>query len=193
MFIERHGLHGGGVGHVDVHLLASVALTRADVAGLAARGPQPVLAHGRARRSLCARRPVRPVESGRARDRLPGGHGLCVLCRLLGRAGAGHLGRQEQGHELRIQSARGGPQAVGRGRLRDDREARRLGPARDPNHRALPALQRLSRRHGALVRAHRPQVVLLGAAVGRLPHAGQGRRGRNLLFPAAHAAAHNDA
>lgn len=27
MFIERHGLHGKGVGYVDVHLLASVALT----------------------------------------------------------------------------------------------------------------------------------------------------------------------
>lgn len=26
-FIERHGLHGKGIGYVDVHLLASVALT----------------------------------------------------------------------------------------------------------------------------------------------------------------------
>ncbi|MDR6855735.1 hypothetical protein [Variovorax guangxiensis] len=26
-FIERHGLHGKGVGYVDVHLLASVMLT----------------------------------------------------------------------------------------------------------------------------------------------------------------------
>ncbi|HEV8314487.1 MAG TPA: type II toxin-antitoxin system VapC family toxin [Burkholderiaceae bacterium] len=26
-FIERHGLHGMGIGYVDVHLLASVALT----------------------------------------------------------------------------------------------------------------------------------------------------------------------
>ena len=26
-FIERHGLHGQGIGYVDVHLLASVALT----------------------------------------------------------------------------------------------------------------------------------------------------------------------
>jgi predicted nucleic acid-binding protein len=26
MFIERHGLHGRGIGYVDVHLLASVAL-----------------------------------------------------------------------------------------------------------------------------------------------------------------------
>jgi len=26
-FIERHTLHGTGIGHVDVHLLASVALT----------------------------------------------------------------------------------------------------------------------------------------------------------------------
>jgi predicted nucleic acid-binding protein len=26
-FIERHALHGKGIGHVDVHLLASVALT----------------------------------------------------------------------------------------------------------------------------------------------------------------------
>jgi len=26
-FIDRHGLHGKGVGHVDVHLLASAALT----------------------------------------------------------------------------------------------------------------------------------------------------------------------
>ena len=26
-FIERHGLHGKGVGYIDVHLLASVALT----------------------------------------------------------------------------------------------------------------------------------------------------------------------
>ena len=28
-FIERHGLHGKGIGYVDVHLLASVALTAA--------------------------------------------------------------------------------------------------------------------------------------------------------------------
>ncbi len=28
-FIERHGLHGKGIGYVDVHLLASVALTGA--------------------------------------------------------------------------------------------------------------------------------------------------------------------
>jgi predicted nucleic acid-binding protein len=28
-FIERHALHGKGIGHVDVHLLASVALTAA--------------------------------------------------------------------------------------------------------------------------------------------------------------------
>ena len=28
-FIERHGLHGKGIGYVDVHLLASVALTEA--------------------------------------------------------------------------------------------------------------------------------------------------------------------
>lgn len=27
MFIERHGLHGKGIGFVDAHLLASVALT----------------------------------------------------------------------------------------------------------------------------------------------------------------------
>ena len=27
-FIERHGLHGKGIGYVDVHLLASVALTQ---------------------------------------------------------------------------------------------------------------------------------------------------------------------
>ena len=27
-FIERHRLHGRGIGHVDVHLLASTALTR---------------------------------------------------------------------------------------------------------------------------------------------------------------------
>jgi hypothetical protein len=27
-FIERHGLHGKGIGYVDVHLLASVALTK---------------------------------------------------------------------------------------------------------------------------------------------------------------------
>jgi hypothetical protein len=26
-FIERHGLHGRGIGYIDVHLLASVALT----------------------------------------------------------------------------------------------------------------------------------------------------------------------
>jgi predicted nucleic acid-binding protein len=26
-FIERHALHGKGIGYVDVHLLASVALT----------------------------------------------------------------------------------------------------------------------------------------------------------------------
>jgi predicted nucleic acid-binding protein len=26
-FIERHGLHGKGIGYVDVHLLASVTLT----------------------------------------------------------------------------------------------------------------------------------------------------------------------
>lgn len=26
-FVERHGLHGKGVGYIDVHLLASVALT----------------------------------------------------------------------------------------------------------------------------------------------------------------------
>lgn len=31
-FIERHGLHGKGIGYVDLHLLASVALT--DGAGL---------------------------------------------------------------------------------------------------------------------------------------------------------------
>jgi predicted nucleic acid-binding protein len=28
-FIERHALHGKGIGHVDVHLLASAALTAA--------------------------------------------------------------------------------------------------------------------------------------------------------------------
>lgn len=27
-FIERHSLHGKGIGHVDIHLLASVALTQ---------------------------------------------------------------------------------------------------------------------------------------------------------------------
>lgn len=27
MFIERHALHGKGIGYVDIHLLASVALT----------------------------------------------------------------------------------------------------------------------------------------------------------------------
>lgn len=27
-FIERHGLHGRGIGYLDVHLLASVALTQ---------------------------------------------------------------------------------------------------------------------------------------------------------------------
>jgi hypothetical protein len=27
IFIERHGLHGGGLGYVDLHLLTSVALT----------------------------------------------------------------------------------------------------------------------------------------------------------------------
>ena len=27
LFIERHALHGKGIGYVDVHLLASVALT----------------------------------------------------------------------------------------------------------------------------------------------------------------------
>jgi predicted nucleic acid-binding protein len=26
-FIERHGLHGKGIGYVDAHLLAAVALT----------------------------------------------------------------------------------------------------------------------------------------------------------------------
>ena len=71
------------------------------------------------------------------------------------------------------------PDKAGRAlRHGDDREAGRLRRARQHDHRAAAERRRPRRR----VRAHRPQVVLLGADVRRVPRPRPGR-GRRLLLP----------
>lgn len=152
----------------------------ADGPCVGARGAQSLVAYRQAERSRRTCRPVPSVEPGRTGNRLPNRNGLRLVRWLQDGAGAGHLGREVARHHLRVQSSRSGRQAFRCHRLRHDGEAGRVRPSPDANDSALLAHRGLPRCPGPLVRADRPQVVLLGAAVGRILHAGQGRRGGSL-------------
>ena len=130
-------------------------------AGVAARGRLPGLDGPPAGRPLRPRRAVLPLEPGRAGRGLPDRHDLC---RLSGPATAGVRGLAREDHLpcLRPAAAAARREARRHDRLRDDREAGRLRPARDRDRGALP---RRYTAEGRLVPAERPQVVLLRAAV----------------------------
>ncbi len=98
------------------------------------------------------------------------------------------LGDQGRDQPVRLQPGGSGAKGGCRHRLRDDGKAGRQRPARDADDGGAFAQRRLPRRARRLVRADRPQVVLLGARRRRLLHAREGRRRRDLLLPAAHAA-----
>ena len=132
-----------------------------------ARDPRAAVARpaaGRARRARGARA---AVDAGQRRRDVPG------LDDLLGGAGAARATRARR----RVGAAADAARLRARRAVRDgdDREAGRLGRARQHHAR------RAGRRR--LVRAHRPQVVLLVSAVRRLPRARAGAR-RALVLPA---------
>ena len=148
---------------------------RAALAALARARPGAHVARGGA--FMCCR-------PGRVRGRLPD------LDDLLGDPGAAQPARARRrvGTALHHRRLRPAPSSRAREARRarrhgDDREAGRLRRPRQHDDGAADERRRARRR----VRADRPQVVLLGADVRRLPRPRPGRR-RDLLLPAARAA-----
>ena len=175
--LRTHDRYGNRVDEVEFdsswHELMTIGVDqRAARLALAGTGP---------RRPRRARRDVHAADAGGERGRLPD------LDDLLGDPGAANAARARRGMgaalplaRLRRALAPGRPQAGRALRDGDDREAGRLRRAREHDDRDAGQRRRAWRR----VRARRPQVVLLGADVRRLPGPRPGRR-RHLLLPAA--------
>ena len=156
-------------------------LARAHARRRRAGAARAAVAHRPAGRPRRARRDLRLLGPGRGGLRLPDhddlrrGPGAAHAAR-----GRRRVGAAADRHELRPRAQAGrreGQRAVRHG---DDREAGRLGRARQHHARAG------GRRR--LVGAHRPQVVLQRADVRPLPRPRADRRGRHLLRAAARAA-----
>ncbi|CAA9522771.1 MAG: Acyl-CoA dehydrogenase, partial [uncultured Solirubrobacteraceae bacterium] len=136
-----------------------------------ARAAVDVGAHRRARRPRGDEHGPRP---GRGRPRLPDDDDVRGRPRAARDARARcRVGAAAHRAGLRRHAARAARQDVGQVRHGDDREAGRLGRARELDVRRAHRRRR--------VRDHRPQVVLLGADVRPLPRPRAGRRGRDLL------------
>ena len=134
----------------------------------------PALARAAARRARRARRAVHDCTA-----QVEGGHGCPISMTYSAVPGAARAARAGRGVGAapRRRTATTRALRAGRGEGRravrhgDDREAGRLRRARQ--HDVARAAER--RRPGGRVRDHRPQVVLLGADVRRVPGAGAGR------------------
>ncbi len=160
-------------------------LARADAARHLARAPLAALARAPAGCPRRARRGVHVLLAGRGGGRLSDLDDLLRRPRAAQAAGAGRgVGAADPLRRLRPPSAAGVREGGLALRYGDDREAGRLRRARQHDRRQAPERGRPRRR----VRDHGPQVVLLGAAVRRVPGAGAGR-GRRQLLPDATAAA----
>ena len=130
-----------------------------------ARDPRAAVARPAAGRARGARGAVQPLVAGQRRRHVPG------LDDLLGDPGAA----ARPGARRRVGAAPDAPRLRARRAVRhgDDREAGRLGRPRQHHARGAGRRRRL--------RDHRPQVVLLGADVRRLPRARAAAGGPDLL------------